>query len=450
VLLVATCALRSEAQAPTPSPSPLLDQDVLDLRARSNVVQGSGARAYGMAGAFLARPDDATAASWNPAGLSYLRTLEVSLVAASNEFSERSFDPQNAPETADERSGRAPDFAAVAYPIQVRSATGAVQLSFQRVFPFDGDQTFDNLDRPQSTRNLRTFRTSGGFDVLALGTGLQVRRGLRLGVVVNRWLNGYEQDWQRTFTNRPTSHNIDFDFEGWNVSAGAIWSPVESLNVGAVYKSPFTADVSLTRTRTDPIPPPSGTPVTSSHSRSDLAIRFPAAVGLGLSWRPSSPLTLSADFTRTNWSDGRIRNMFFLPSAQESGGSVLPGEAFSFPELTYPDLRVDRTQVDTQQFRAGAEYVVIKSGFRWPLRAGYFTDRQLFRALDGAVPTFDGFTIGTGVIIGRVLLDFAYLRETGSYRDLLPADSDPGHEVGPRRYSVRTERFFVSLIYRHR
>ncbi|HYU41665.1 MAG TPA: hypothetical protein VEQ84_05910, partial [Vicinamibacteria bacterium] len=69
---LASVALAHSAFAQTPQ---RLQQDVLELQARSSVVQGAGARALGMGGAFLARPDDATAASWNPAGLSYLRAL---------------------------------------------------------------------------------------------------------------------------------------------------------------------------------------------------------------------------------------------------------------------------------------------------------------------------------------------------------------------------------------
>src|SRR5262245_6015945 len=41
---------------------------------------GSGARAAGMADAFVAVSDDGTAASWNPAGLAQLRQPEFSLV----------------------------------------------------------------------------------------------------------------------------------------------------------------------------------------------------------------------------------------------------------------------------------------------------------------------------------------------------------------------------------
>ncbi len=43
-------------------------------------ITGSGARALGMAGAFTAIADDATAASWNPAGLCVLERPEASLV----------------------------------------------------------------------------------------------------------------------------------------------------------------------------------------------------------------------------------------------------------------------------------------------------------------------------------------------------------------------------------
>ena len=41
---------------------------------------GSGARAVGMGGAFIGVADDATAASWNPAGLIQLEKPEMSIV----------------------------------------------------------------------------------------------------------------------------------------------------------------------------------------------------------------------------------------------------------------------------------------------------------------------------------------------------------------------------------
>ena len=63
-----------------------MGEDAIDIPGQQNLTLGSGARAFGMGGAFLARADDATAASWNPAGLSYLRAPELSLVGVHNSF----------------------------------------------------------------------------------------------------------------------------------------------------------------------------------------------------------------------------------------------------------------------------------------------------------------------------------------------------------------------------
>jgi hypothetical protein len=43
-----------------------VDEDPIAIPGQQNLTLGSGARAFGMGGAFLARADDATAASWNP------------------------------------------------------------------------------------------------------------------------------------------------------------------------------------------------------------------------------------------------------------------------------------------------------------------------------------------------------------------------------------------------
>ena len=50
-------------------------------------VVGSGARAFGMGGAFIAIADDATAASWNPGGLGQLERPEFSFVIRSQTYS---------------------------------------------------------------------------------------------------------------------------------------------------------------------------------------------------------------------------------------------------------------------------------------------------------------------------------------------------------------------------
>jgi len=442
-LIAATCGLGALAgaafpqqpppaasnQTPDVQPTPL-PQDRLDFKARSSVVQGAGARAYGMGGAFLARPDDATAASWNPAGLSYLRTPELSIVGAWNRLDEDTTTADGELVRKDHRSGGAPDFAAGTYPISFGPATGSVQLSFQRVVSFDADRTIEQAS------SVTQISSSGGFDVIALGSGLQLTRSLRAGLAVNRWFNGWDQRLGRSATQRPTLQTTDFSFSGWNLNAGAIWSPVESLNLGAVYKTGFTADVTLSRERVDLVNPVT----TNAYSSDDISVDFPAAFGVGASWRPTSPLTVSGDYTRTQWSKGKIYNYFTLP---QTGEPQPPDHVF--PELTYPNLGAP--QADTEQIRVGAEYVVLKTRVKWPLRAGYFLDRQLFRVLNDETPTLHGFTVGTGLIFGRMLIDVAYVYQSGSYLEPIDPELD---DQDPPHSKLRSQRFFVSLIYRHR
>jgi hypothetical protein len=123
-----------------------------------------------------------------------------------------------------------------------------------------------------------------------------------------------------------------------------------------------------------------------------------------------------------------------------------------FERLPYPTLDSSVAQDDTEQIRAGLEYVVIRGRLKLPVRVGYFNDRQYFRAIrkyvtlgDGSVapqtraPSFDAVTAGAGIILGRFLLDAAYVYEHGRYIDL--------QTTHPIR--VTSNRVFASLIYRH-
>ncbi|HEU0093362.1 MAG TPA: hypothetical protein VFS78_14695 [Vicinamibacteria bacterium] len=153
-------------------------------------------------------------------------------------------------------------------------------------------------------------------------------------------------------------------------------------------------------------------------------------------------MTLSVDYTRAFWSKGIIKDFFDLGRT---------GAPSIFEKLPYPTLDNKAPQDDTEQLRAGLEYVVIGGRLKVPIRIGYFNDQQYFRAIrryatlgDGTVipvtraPRYDALTAGAGIIIGPILLDGAYVYEHGSYLDL------NGHGV-----RVRSHRVFASLIYRH-
>jgi hypothetical protein len=87
------------------------------------------------------------------------------------------------------------------------------------------------------------------------------------------------------------------------------------------------------------------------------------------------------------------------------------------------------------------EFVFILGRLKWPVRAGAFGDRQYVQAADGSAPQFFGLTVGTGLVLGPVLLDVAYMRETGDYNAI---DTEGTRNA----ISVRSSRVIGSVIYR--
>src|SRR5258708_4146761 len=126
---VAALCSTTRAFAQTAAPTPNFEDEFAYPQVRLGLSTGSGARALGMGGAFIARPDDATAATWNPAGLSYLRLPEISFVYSGNRLN--SIDVASTTRTEDERHGHSPDFFAVAYPFDLVGWSGAAPVAFQ-------------------------------------------------------------------------------------------------------------------------------------------------------------------------------------------------------------------------------------------------------------------------------------------------------------------------------
>ncbi len=466
VALMGLMAPEARGQEPAPPDLTRANQDELaSFYGRMNVVVGSGARAFGMGGAFLAQADDATAASWNPAGLSYLRRAEFSVVGVQNDFSQRiprlntSINPASLVTTQDQLKGSVADFAAFVYPIRLKGRTGAVQVSYQRSFSFEGRRTSEaTIGKtgflPNGAVLLDTEFTvdgNGGFDTWSVSSGFEIRSNLRAGVTINRWFNGFSQSVDR----RP-NRKIDstWDISGTNFNFGLLFAPVPRLNLGAVLKTQFTADIKLSKTRTDlvakPADPNTGIVPESEKieisSVGDARIRFPRVYGFGLSYRATNTITLSTDFTRTEWSKATITDFFSLAI-----GSVDHYGALPFPAVEEGALG----QANTNQLRAGAEWVlrVGESGrVLLPLRGGIFRDGQpvvkrLRAGVDAEIfeykPAFTGLTAGVGVTVGGVLFDVAFIREYGK----VPI-SRTGDDIYDANTSIKYNRVFASMMVR--
>ncbi|HSD28161.1 MAG TPA: outer membrane protein transport protein, partial [Vicinamibacteria bacterium] len=256
---------------------------------------------------------------------------------------------------------------------------------------------------------------------------------------------------------------LDFRPRGWSFNVGAIVSPVESLNLGVVYKTPFTADVRLDRARSDYFMGGGVLQTVTRNAYASEAVRleFPSSFGFGLSWRPIDTLTFSADFTQTRWSEARIHDSFDLAFTPPAEGASPPAPEFH-EQRQYPTLEAVPNpndpddparllgQQDAQQIRVGVEWVLIWGRVKLPLRAGYFNDRQITPNPTGDIPRFNGYTLGTGLLLGPLLVDVAYVHESGAYTTAPGGDFDLPSDVtlSPVRNVLKTDRVFASLIYR--
>ncbi len=426
---------------------------------------GSGARAMGMGGAFIAVADDATAASWNPAGLCVLEKPEVSVVwkpysrvAGSSPLQvqeERVFGTvllisSNAASTV--LNGSTVDFISGAYPVQFGKLRLVPQINYQRAIQLglhggSSPGIFRLLDLNSGVENIsQTISKSdvtGGIDLWSASIGFSFDPRIFLGVSVNRWTGNPKSELTLTFErttcspdecssegSRVTKEFIEENYDGANINIGALVRPHRKFRIGVVYKTPF--EMELFR---------SGT--TAPFGFMEIGkIEWPSTIGAGISIVPNDALTISADYTRTGWSSAR----YVLQRIGDQFPGSIEDETRNWPTSS--------DQTNSSQKRLGAEYVFLRK-YIISLRAGIFKDRQLATRAQPDGPAketlnFLGWTLGAGITFPRISLDVAFVRETGEFSgcDFFFVDDFGSHQCrsfGNNQYE--SSRVFVSSIF---
>jgi long-subunit fatty acid transport protein len=176
-----------------------------------------------------------------------------------------------------------------------------------------------------------------------------------------------------------------------NANFGLLWNATSKLNVGAVFKSPFTADINKRSTFSSTIRFP-GSPGAEQNitidSKENLDLDMPMSYGIGFAYRFTDRFTTSLDVYRTHWDD------FEFEDSQGNKTSPISG------------LPSSQSDVDaTYQVRMGAEYLFIADRWVVPLRGGVFYDPA---PSEGSPDDFYGFSLGTGLGLDEVVFDIAY------------------------------------------
>jgi hypothetical protein len=333
---------------------------------------GSGARAAGMADAFIGVSDDGTAATWNPAGLGQLRQPEFSIVYGVFSQGVR----QTGVRSADDRltytspptlfTHSSIDFASAALPFSFRRRPVTIQVGWHRLYALDGEQRGDVTRFPQGERAVpealisRHFRQDGSIDVVSLAGAVKLNSHLALGGSFDLWRGDWDDSSSLVEDPGPEGRaefltiRTDHRMRGHTVTAG-LFLTYPSWNVGLVHHAPFwssyrvTGDLRSTRTEPQRFGIPSA------------RFRVPRSIGLGLARRLPRRWMVAASVTHDQWTKAVV-----------TGVPGQAGEVNFFDELPVGQSTVR----DTVSISVGVERLYVIAGAVVPLRLGFGWEPQ--------------------------------------------------------------------------
>lgn len=366
---------------------------------------GSGSRAIGMGGAFIAVADDATAASWNPAGLVQLELPEVSIVGTFFNLEEDlMFRNQSEEEGSYEVSKSSLNYLSGTYPFNLLERNMIISASYQHLYDFSRDWDFTIVSPSGDLRQKVNYVQDGELSALGLSYCIQVTPDFSCGFTLNIWEDWFSRNgWEQEVIQKGTGYleEIAFEFElkshesysfkGLNFNFGLLWNITPTITLGAVYKSPFQADIvhryNLYSSFYFPDSNSSEPPNTYAYFMNEK-LDMPMAYGIGLAIRFSDEFTASLDIYRTEWGE------FILTDPNGNKISPISG------------VKMNKSQIDpTHQIRAGVEYLIITTKYIIPLRGGMFYDPS---PAEGDPDDIFGFSLGSGIAMGRLVYDMAY------------------------------------------
>src|SRR5437867_1296527 len=409
---------------------------------------GSGARAAGMANAFIAVSDDGSAASWNPAGLGQLRKPEVSVVSTTSGINLRAEGFRTRDDLSAFTTARSSyqstylDFASLAVPVTLWGKPVTFQGAWRRLYTLDYREVI-SLNReplapaaPPPARIDANSDVLGSVDLVSMAGAVKLTPRLALGGSFNLWRGYWTQDGSVTETPLAGPGLAEFltssgtnRVRGDNVSLGLMLT-YPRWSVGLLHQLPVRSSLKSTAafTRSGAAAPPI--------PAFDGTLRFPNAFGAGGAWRPATRWTVALDLSWDNWRDAAVK-------------SPETGEINVFDNLP-KNLTSTR---DTLSVNAGAEHLFSGDGFVVPLRFGAAWEPQGARNPFTRDPAnYVMLAAGTGYNTNSLKFDAAFQFRWARYQDGadfgLFGPAAPLRPVAVGERANREWRLKLSLILR--
>ncbi|HEX6099398.1 MAG TPA: outer membrane protein transport protein [Thermoanaerobaculia bacterium] len=360
-----------------------------------------GAKATGMAGAFVATADDPSAIFYNPAGLAQQRELSVLAGATFINFSNEFTGDPNSVYTAGtegkyDRHTFVPPNAYAVMPIGSNLTVGvglfaAWGLRTDWQDPWVG--RFISRDADLKTTSVQptiAWQTASGN--LAIGGGVEYRRAR---VILSQ---NIPLPFPNPFTGRITdigNARLASDYGddiGWNL--GILFKPSDRIRFGASYRSEMDieldgeADFTQISTGNAQLDALVGATFPADDTIS-TTLPFPAVAAVGVAFSPTDRVDLEFDITHMTWS--RFEAL-----------------AVDFDDQPARNFVREQNWEDASAYRLGANIEATPS---WDVRLGAVYDQnpQPVEAVSPLLPDSDriGFTFGAGWHHGPFVVDGA-------------------------------------------
>lgn len=385
MLLVFSCGGDSFAQLPTYEINSGLDLNWI----------GSGARARAMGGAYLSIVDDASALTWNPAGLIQTLDPQVSFSAGYN-------NPNSTYEGTGLGSGGAfsmdrnvwgLSYASFLAPIRIGGHQVSASVAYQRI----SEAAFARQVQLIEIEDVSTYITEtaeGGLNVVNLGFGTDVYKSLAFGVAANIYFGSAEErrdlteDFITTVGSGQSAYEGRFltrahwlnevTYNGFNLTLGFHYK-ADKLRLAVVGRTPFnlvrkfdvlqadtlfTGRVGYALRQDDQFTQPLFIFVDQKEK-----IEMPLTLAGGASYKVSDQLLVSADL---EWRRFGKSNVAVL----DSGLIRSSGEREEFFTDHYLHL------FNSGEARLGFEYTITSESGSYPLRGGFRYVQQYSRNVD--------------------------------------------------------------------
>ncbi|MBN2424221.1 MAG: hypothetical protein JXR46_01905 [Calditrichaceae bacterium] len=338
---------------------------IVPLQAQYNFT-GAGARAAGMGNAFTGVADDATAISWNAAGLTQLYSMEATVITRFGFGSAEITGIEGDAPTLDYKSKFQLNFLSFIMPFAVGKYNIVGGISYRTLIDFNNELTMTYMGTTEDI-----YKSEGGVRTISPALGFQLNEMFSFGTAINiytgsaKW--GDNADDEESYT-------------GLGIDLSALVKPSPMFSIGANLTLPHT--------------------VTSENDASgeEYEMKVPFFFSLGLGFRATDNLLIAFDYQNRDWSRS---------------------ENFDDPTM-YTDEQKDL--YDVSSIHVGLEYLLMSGDLIIPLRAGFYTNpiagsTEVYGDNSSDQLVNNVITLGAGLIMGQLLFDGAFEIESSETKD---------------------------------